>query len=139
MSQMLETKIIVVKPKLAAESRRCKSIINKETGFPFFRSDSAHSRWDILFQHAVFNKSDFIFEFDSKFETETSEPLYTEQELRSLSMNSLRSIGERFKLSSNSKDKLVNKIIEAQKNGIKPLKEVKFEDTLNLEEIPVGD
>ena len=140
MTAIVETKVRPVKEKLAKESRRCKSITNKETGFVFTRDLTPQSRWDILFQHAVFNKSDFVFQFDSKFTKEdTSEPSYTESELRSLSMNALRSTGERFRLSSNSKDKLVTKILEAQKNGVKPLKEVGVEDQLNVEEIPVGD
>jgi hypothetical protein len=140
MTQIIDEKVRPVKPKLAKESRRCKSITNKETGFVFLRPPTPHSRWDIIFQHAVFNKSDFIFEFDSKFENkDDDEPRYTEQELRSLSMNSLRLIGERFRLTSNSKDKLVIKILDAQKSGVKPLKEVSLEDHMNLEEIPVGD
>jgi hypothetical protein len=103
------------------DSKRCKKIINKRTGCEFPRREDPNSRWELTYYNAKIHPQEFELEFD-RDKTQAEEVygrILERKELESFSMDRVREVGLQFRVTSNSKKVLIDKILDEQKKAIK--------------------
>jgi len=115
--------IELIPPEVKLESRQCKEIINKISGFSWTRDLDPRARWATLYYEAKMNEKQFDCIMDDKeqtvMEVEGEEgpeirEVFNQIELEAQSMRKLQEVGRLYGVRGVRKRDLILQILQAQ-------------------------